>query len=173
MRLRIRLLLLIVKSLFTSRRSGESVLHFCVLPPDCVIKYMGNDRYHAFMDCGRLDLLFHLTGWSILLKKKYSPFVYTCHIMYRKPLRLFTRFTLRTRLAHIDGYYFWMEHIFEQDGQVMATGISKNGICQSNKLMTTHDVLKRFRGHLDLSSYEDIGKAAISQSEHFLRRIQW
>lgn len=176
MRLRLRILFIIIKSLFGIKRRGcpsESSLNFFVLPSDCVVKYMGNDRYHAFLDCGRIDLLLQLVGLKVVFKKKLSPFVYTCHIMYRKPLKVFTKFNLRTRLVNIDGYYFWMEHIFEQNGQVMAMALSKNGLCHSKKIVATNRLDELFVVKFDFSMYDDATTDPVRKAEQFLRRIQW
>ena len=128
MRLRFRLLKMILAAIFRKRNfdmSDESVLHYIVMPWDCDIKLVSNDRYHAFMDLGRIDLIIRFGWWRIILKNKWEPFVKTADIRYRYPLRLFQRFTLRTRMMYWDKDYFWMEHSFERKGKTMATEIGR------------------------------------------------
>lgn len=175
MRLRIRLFLFIVKSIFIRKDKWQrdSLLHFCVLPSDCVVRYMGNDRYHAFMDCGRIDLLIRLVGWKVIIRKNLRPFVYTSHIMYRKPLEIFTPFRLRTRIIHRDNYYFWIEHAFEQNGQVMAMAITKNGLCNYKKMMATKTIAGFCRIDFSGSPENPVQETAINDTERFLRRIHW
>ena len=62
MRLRLRLLLLIIKTLWRkpSKVLVESVLSLRVLPNDVDITKITNDRYVALMDLGRMDLAFRL-----------------------------------------------------------------------------------------------------------------
>ncbi|WP_431217166.1 acyl-CoA thioesterase [Puia sp. P3] len=153
--------------------TGQSILHFTVMPWDCVIKLMGNDRYHAFMDMGRMDLLLRVGGWHVLVTKKLQPLVHTAHIRYRYPLSLFRPFILRTRLVYIDGTSFWMEHIFECRGVTMATAISKNVLASSDRVMPTRRIMQS----LDLSSFEPLYSdqhiSKISAVDKILRAMQF
>jgi len=128
MRMRIRVLmvwlnaLLRLKSVSTSK---QSVLSFRVMPWDCVIRYMGNDRYLCFMDLGRMDLAYRL-GWvNILRKKNLQPQVVGCFARYYRPLRCFDHFVLRTYLVHTNGVSVWLAHYFEKNGVIYCSAISK------------------------------------------------
>jgi len=128
MRMRIRFLfvwlnaLLRLKSVSTSK---QSVLSFRVMPWDCVIRYMGNDRYLCFMDLGRMDLAYRL-GWvNILRKKNLQPHVVGCFARYYRPLRCFDRFVLRTYLVHTNGVSVWLAHYFEKNSVIYCSSISK------------------------------------------------
>ena len=120
----------------------ESILRFIVMPWDCVVKLAGNDRYHSFMDVGRIDLVLRM-GWGRgIVKYKWNPFVLTAHIRYRYPLKVFQKFKLRTKLIYWDKQYFWMEHIFECKGRILATAISKNGATNKNGIVSTESVFQ-------------------------------
>lgn len=174
MRMYTRLVWLLLVAFFRWHSfTGESVLHFRVMPWDCVIKLMGNDRYHAFMDIGRLDLLLRFGGWQFLLANKLQPFVYTAHIRYRYPLSLFRSFILRTRLIYVDGTSFWMEHIFECKGVTMATAISKNGLTCDNRIMPTRTIMEVHELHNFIPFYSDQHIAKLRAVEKILRAMQF
>ena len=145
MRLRIRFIFQIIRSFFSKKLApddrGQSFLTFRVLPTDCVLKYMGNDRHHAFMDCGRIDLMLQYLKLSEVIRYKICPFVYTVDILYSEPIRLFSRFTLVSTLVDWDKHFFWIEHHFVQQGRVVATAISKNGIKYQGRVIPPTDLL--------------------------------
>jgi len=122
--------------------TAESVLRFRVLPWDCVWRFVGNDRYHAFMDLSRIDIIVRTGWWRVVLKNRWAPFVRMADIRFRAPLGMFQKFTLRTRIIYWDEYGFWLEHIFESKGRVVASAISRNVTRKSRALVTTTEALR-------------------------------
>ncbi len=173
MRLRLRLLRVILFALFRNHDltyTSESVLHFTVMPWDCVVKLVGNDRYHSFMDLGRIDLLVRMGGMNSLLSQKLQPFVHTAHIRYRYPLAMFQSFVLRTRLVHSDSRYFLMEHIFQCGKKIMATAVSKNGLTQQNRIIPTNRITRFING--EQIPYAEANISIINAIEKILRSLQ-
>jgi len=173
MRMYIRLLHIILVAL--SRKSdlpydGESVLHFTVMPWDCVVQFMGNDRYHAFMDLGRVDLLMRLGAWEPIIRGRLQPFVANVHIRHRHRLAMLRRFTLRTRLIHADNRFYLMEHIFQSGEQIIATAISRNGLTRNGKIAPTDGILHSFGYKRKTRGDETMG--ALRSVEKLLRGIR-
>jgi acyl-CoA thioesterase FadM len=105
------------------------------MPWDCVLRYMGNDRYHSFMDLGRLDLAFRL-GWvKTIYKNWWAPQVIGCHIRYESPIGLFDQFFLRTYIIRTDGACVWMAHQFEKDGTICSSAISKMVVVSKSRIV--------------------------------------
>jgi acyl-CoA thioesterase FadM len=173
MRMYGRLFTIILAALLRDKNmtlAEESILRFLISPWDCVVKLAGNDRYHAFMDLGRIDLMIRLGGWHTLLSERLQPFVHTAHIRYRYPLRMFQGFILKTRLAHTDSSFFVMEHIFQSGPTVMATAISKNGMTYKGRIVPTKDIL----GHIEGSGlpYSEKNISVLQAVEKLLRGLQ-
>ncbi|MDO6430928.1 thioesterase family protein [Flavitalea sp. BT771] len=148
MRLRLRLLHIILAALCRNHNlpfNGESVLHFNVMPWDCVLRFVGNDRYHAFMDLGRIDLLIRLGAWDTVIRERLQPFVLTADIRYQNRLSMFQSFVLRTRLVHSDKKFFLMEHVFQCGQKIMATALSRNGLTQGSRIVSTAQILQCIR----------------------------
>jgi len=127
----------------------ESVLRFVVMPWDCVLKFVGNDRYHAFMDIGRIDLIIRIGWWKIIWRHQWEPFVRTADIRYRYPLRMFQRFTLRTRIIYWDEYHLWMEHSFERRGRTVAVAISKNLAKNKKGVVSIEEALRLLKRDIE------------------------
>lgn len=173
MRLYFRLFRIVLSALCSRHDfpfNGDSMLHFTVMPWDCVLTLVGNDRYHSFMDLGRIDLMIRLGAWNALISERLQPFVQTAHIRYRYPLRIFQPFKLRTRLVYTDSRYFWMEHVFQSRNKVMATAISKNVLISHNKIMPTAHILGRIQAKIFF--YPDTRIAVVNALESLLRSIQ-
>jgi acyl-CoA thioesterase FadM len=163
-----------IAALFRKRifnTTDESVIRFIVMPWDCVFKLVGNDRYHAFMDIGRIDLIMGF-GWGrIMWKKKWNPFVRNVDILYRYPLQRFQRFKLRTRMIYWDEQYFWMEHIFERKGQIFASAISKNSANSRKGVVRTREALRLLNRDLQRPTCPEKIQA-INDAEELLKKIQ-
>ncbi len=140
MRMYLRLLLVILLSSFRRQNlaiTDESVLELTCMPWDCVLRYLGNDRFYAFMDLGRVDLLFRL-GWArAVLKKKWNPFVVTSYIQYRCPVGMFQKVTVHTKLIYWDSRFFWMEHEIKQNDTTLASALSKNAARSRRGIVST------------------------------------
>ena len=148
MRLTLRLLLLALTACCRKKNcslTDESVLRLWVFPWDCIVRFVGNDRYHAYMDLGRVDLILRIGWGKIIWKNNWAPFVRTADIQYRQPLRMFQRFNLRTRIIYWDEYHFWMEHVFERKGQILSIALSKNVAKGKKGPVATQEAIRQLK----------------------------
>ncbi len=116
MNLIIRLLRVIITSLLRPRLGmlESSTLSFRVMPTDLDLNmHMNNARYLSFMDLGRTDLLLRAGMLSIVHRERWKPVVGSIDIKYRRPLRPFQRFTLRSRLLCWDEKWLYLEQWIE------------------------------------------------------------
>ena len=124
MRLRLRLLWLIIASLWRKRMNAldESVLSFIVLPNDIDIYKITDDRYLAITDLGRVDLTLRTGLAKTLIKRKWVPLATYASMRFRYPLKVFQRYQLRSRIVFWDDETFYLQHIFQRHGRIVATG---------------------------------------------------
>jgi acyl-CoA thioesterase FadM len=175
MRLRFRLCLIIMKAFCKRKgqdRGKQSSLRLRVMPWDCVWRLSGNDRYHAFMDLGRIDLAIQM-GWDkAILKNNWRPFVAAVHIWHSHPLKCFDPFVLHTRLLYCGKYAVWLEHIFESKGRKVATAISKNVAISGKTLVPVGTILPFFNEYpADKGCLDNID--ALQKAESVLRQVSW
>lgn len=133
----IRLLRVIVAALFHDRLGAfeEGVLAFRVMPADIDINlHMNNARYLAMMDLGRWDLILRSGFWRRVLKDKLQPVIGGAVVRFRRPLRPFQPFVLRTRQITWDARWLYLEQDIESGGrlacsaQVRVAFLRANGI---------------------------------------------
>lgn len=173
MKLRFRLLCIMAAALFRQRdfeHGDTSSLQFILMPWDCGITRASNDRYLAFMDLGRIDIAIRLGWWKIMVKKRACPFVITVHIRYSSSLKIFQRFVLHTRIIYWDRQYIWMEHIFEQNGKMVATAISKNLARITNGVKRPGAIFQLFPNELE-SPMKNEQVILFDAVDQFLRNI--
>lgn len=129
MRLRLRLLLLVFASFFRQRLRlvDENVLRLCVLPNDVDVTRLSSDRYLPLMDLGRINIVLRAGLFRSLVRNRWIPVARVVSMRYRHPLRIFQRFSLRSRVAYWDAEWAWIEHRFERHGRTTAIGIVKVG----------------------------------------------
>ena len=124
MRLRLRLLFLVITSLWRRPMgvTDESVLAFRVLPNDVDVTRITNDRFIALMDLGRMDAAFRVGLLGVMFRRRWVPVATFDTIRFRYPLKLFQRYLLRTRVVWWDETTFYFQQIFERKGRPVATG---------------------------------------------------
>lgn len=124
MRLRLRLLLLLLSSLWKKPKYGldEFVLNLRVLPNDIDITKITNDRFLAVMDLGRMEVAFRTGLLKSMFKNKWVPLTTLETIRFRYPLKVFQKYQLRTRIVWWDDTTMYFKQVFERKGRVVATG---------------------------------------------------
>ena len=128
MNLIFRMLRVIAAALVRSKLGplDESAVRFVVWPNDLDANlHMNNGRYLTVMDLGRVDLLIRSGLLRVLMRRRWGGVVASATIRYRRPLNLFQRYELRTRLLGWDERWVFMEQRFVRGGDLVATAVVK------------------------------------------------
>lgn len=123
MNLWFRLLKVLILAVLRRRLSmtDQSVLRFWVWPNDLDINvHMNNARYLALMDLGRFDLILRGGLWRPMARKGWQAVIGGALVRYRRSLKPFQRFTLRSRMLCWDERWIYIEHRIEAEGGVPA-----------------------------------------------------
>lgn len=98
---------------------AESKVSFRVWPNDLDTNFhMNNGRYLTLMDLGRLDLLLHLGAVRIVFKKKWFPVLAGLQVRFRRPLNLFQKFEISTRIVTWDAKWIFLEQKIRRGGDL-------------------------------------------------------
>ena len=143
MRLRLRLLWIILTSLFRKPivNLDEGVIELRVLPNDVDITKITSDRYTALMELGRIDYTFRTGLGNVMIKNKWMPVATFNTIRFRYPLKIFQKYQLKTKIIWWDDTTLYWEQTFEREGRIVATGhvcatlMDKNGIISSKDIL--------------------------------------
>jgi acyl-CoA thioesterase FadM len=123
MNLWLRLLWLLATARFRGRLQpplDTSALPFRVMPHDLDTSlHMNNGRYWTLMDLGRTDLMLRMGLWRAVLKNGWTPIVSAGKIRFRRELRLWRAFTLKSRILCWAETWAVIEHriVSRRDGR--------------------------------------------------------
>jgi len=112
-----RFFLMMLASRFRSRIGplDESVVRFTVLPNDCDVNiHLNGGRFLSFMDISRADLIARTGLLRPMLKRGWRPVMGGAVVRYRREIRPFERFRIRSRVIGWDEKWFYVEHIVEK-----------------------------------------------------------
>jgi acyl-CoA thioesterase FadM len=91
----------------------EDSLELRVWPNDIDFNlHMNNARYLSLMDYGRIHHLARIGLLTYVVRQRWKPMVGAVWVTYRRSLRLFSRFTIVSRMVCWDERWFYFEQTF-------------------------------------------------------------
>jgi acyl-CoA thioesterase FadM len=91
----------------------ETEITMRVLPVDLdLLMHVNNGVYFSFMDFGRWDMIFRNGSYDLAQKNGWYSVVAGETIKFKRSLKLWDKFTLKTRIIGQDEKYFFIEQIF-------------------------------------------------------------
>jgi acyl-CoA thioesterase FadM len=125
---------------------GTSAIALHVWPTDLdLMLHMNNGRYLSLMDLGRVDLMVRAGFWQLAKRRGWYPVIASSLIDYRRPLTMFQRFELRTRVAGWDERWVYMEQQFVRQGTIAAAATVKTAIRSASGAVPTAEALAAMR----------------------------
>ena len=113
-----------------------------VLPNDLDVQmHMNNGRFLSIMDLGRLDLIVRLGFWKVARQRGWYPIVGSVKFDYRRPLTVFQKFDMTTRIVGWDERWVFVEQEFHSGGKLCAHAMFKTMIRSKDGLVTPQDVM--------------------------------
>lgn len=113
-----------------------SRLKLRVLPTDLDINFhMNNGRYLTLIDLCRMDLFLRTGLLRLMFKYRWAPAISSLTMEFRKPLKLFQRYTLRSRIIRWDRRLVFSEHEFLVGKRVIARGTSNTCLVARNGIV--------------------------------------
>lgn len=109
-----------------ARAFDETEITMRVLPSDLdLLMHVNNGVYFSFMDFGRWDMIFRNGSYDLAKKNGWYSVVAGETIKFKRSLKLWDKFQLRTRIVGHDEKYFFIEQKFFLKDQEMARGLVK------------------------------------------------
>ncbi|HYS56238.1 MAG TPA: acyl-CoA thioesterase [Thermoanaerobaculia bacterium] len=139
-----RLIRIILLNLLRRRRHvlDESVLRFRVLPTDMDLNFHLNDgRYVSLTGLARVELLLRTGVLRGGVKRGWYPVVGATIIRYRREIRAFEKFVVRSRIAGWDDKWVYFEHRFEKNGDLAAIAYARGVMRSREGAVPTRDIL--------------------------------
>lgn len=148
MNLYFRLIRILLSSLWRPplRLLEESLVEFRVWPGDLDVNlHMTNGRYLALMDLGRVDLLSRMGALRLVVRRGWRPVAGSAAIRFRRPLKPFQKFQLRTWIVCWDPRWVFFEQRIECGGRVVAEGFVRATVRSAAGAVHTGEILTAMR----------------------------
>lgn len=96
-------------------------IRFYTTPLDIDLNmHINNGRFLSLADLGRLHFLWSVGTLGGILKNGWMPLVGNVDIEYKKSIKLFQRFEVKTQLLYWDEKWFYFQHVFMVGSKVSA-----------------------------------------------------
>ena len=105
------------------------------------LRVMTAFKYAAYMDFIRWEMIARSNLYKEILLKGLAPTLGSQKIVYRKPLKRWTKFTLRLRTMGWDEKWVYHLHKFEQNGDTKAVGVTRALIWKKDKPQILRQIL--------------------------------
>ena len=126
------------------------------------LRVMTASRYPAYMDYIRWELIARSKLYGAIVKRGLAPTLGSQKIIYRKPLKRWTRFTIRLETAGWDEKWVYHTHYFVQNNRVKAIGITRALIWKKDVPHILSDIIAEAGGPRGNKSTSRLGTKALS-----------
>jgi acyl-CoA thioesterase FadM len=122
----------------------EDQLRMHVWPNDIDLNlHMNNARYLSVMDFARTHFLARVRLLDHILRARWQPLVGAVWMTYRRPLALFSAFTITSRLVCWDTRWFYIEQTFAGADGLAAIGWVKGALRDTSSGVDPNSVIAR------------------------------
>ena len=142
----LRLIRVVVKSQFQEKLSFDTEytdsVNLIVLPQDIdPFMELNNGRYVTLLDLGRFSLGGKVNMGSFLKRNNWSLTIVGTYNEYRHRLRLFQRFTLKTKIIGYDEKWFYFFQKVERKGKTHMASVVKFAYTSKEGLVYPKEVI--------------------------------
>lgn len=109
---------------------------------DCEsFRFMANSKYFYYMDLIRYEVVFRSKLYDNTVKKGMFGVLASQKIIYKKPLKMWSKFSITLVLDGWDDKWVYHRQVFEQNNEVCAIGFTKAGFWKDKKAQNIKDIL--------------------------------
>ncbi len=120
----------------------ESNLTFRVWPTDIDVSIMNHAAMMTVMEMGRIDYMVRTGFFKLARKKKWYFPIRGISAQFIRPLKLFQKANLITRIFHVDESWFYIEQKIIRKGKIIAICIVKATVKKGKISVSTNEILK-------------------------------
>lgn len=142
-----RLLLAMIKAKFKTKANPIETfsLSFRVWITDIDVSIMNHTAILTVMETGRIDVMVRSNFFKIASKNKWYFPTQAINVQYYRPLKLFQKAKLYSRISFVDEKWIYVEQKIMRKGKVIATCLVKNTIKKGKETVPTSEVMKALK----------------------------
>ena len=116
---------------------------FRVGPFDCDgLRVMTAYKYTVYMDLIRWEVIARSKLFGAVVRRGLAPTLGSQKIIYRRPLRIWSKFDLDLEPAGWDDKWLYHIHYFRQDGELKAVGVTRSLIWKRDIPHALEDIMR-------------------------------
>ena len=140
----IRLLSTIIVSKFKKKlKVTDTVVNsFRVWITDIDISIVNHASIMTIFETGRLELMVRSNFFKVASKNKWYFPTQAISVQYYRPLMLFYKAELYTRISFVDEKWIYVEQKIERHGKIVAACIVKNTIKKGREIVPNSEIMK-------------------------------
>lgn len=122
----------------------DSTITFRVWPNDLDLNgHLTNSRYFALMDAARYDMVIRSGTWAVWKANGWFPVVASQRIRFRRSLRPWVKYTIRTRTLGWDERNLYIGQVFERNGEVCAEATIRAAILSKSGRVAMTEIMEK------------------------------
>jgi acyl-CoA thioesterase FadM len=140
----IRLIFGLIQAKFRSKIQATQTtsLSFRVWITDIDISVMNHAAILTVMEVGRIDFMIRTNFFKIANKNKWYFPSQALTVQYYRPLKVFQKAKLLTRISYVDEKWIYLEQKIIRDGKAISACLVKSTIKKGRETVPTSEILK-------------------------------
>jgi acyl-CoA thioesterase FadM len=140
----IRLIFGLIQAKFRSKVQATQTtsLSFRVWISDIDISVMNHAAILTVMEVGRIDFMIRTNFFKIANKNKWYFPSQALTVQYYRPLKVFQKAKLLTRISYVDKKWIYLEQKIIRNGKVISACLVKSTIKKGRETVPTSEILK-------------------------------
>lgn len=118
----------------------ESKINFRVWITDVDANIMNHAPMMTVMEMGRIDFMVRCGFFSIARRKKWYFPLKSISVQFLRPLKVFQKANLITRVFHADEKWIYLEHQIIRKGKIIAICIAKATVKKGRETIPTKEI---------------------------------
>jgi acyl-CoA thioesterase FadM len=116
---------------------------FRVGPFDCDgLRVMTAAKYPIYMDFIRWELIARSKLYKAIIKRRLAPSLGSQKIIYRRPLKIGSKFDVILESAGMDDKWVYYVHYFQQDDEIKAIGVARTLVWKRDIPTAIADIMR-------------------------------
>lgn len=143
----IKLLLALAQAKFRSKIKGSETtsLKFRVWITDIDVSVMNHAAIMTIFEMGRADYMVRTNFFKIATKNKWFFPNQAINVQFYRPLKIFQKATVYTKMSYVDESYFYLEQKIIRKGKLIASCFA-NGLAKKGRnTIPTSEIIKALK----------------------------
>ncbi|WP_298900088.1 acyl-CoA thioesterase [uncultured Psychroserpens sp.] len=143
----IRLIIAMLTAKFKKKLSGTETVTktFRVWITDIDVSVMNHAAIMTVLETGRIDLMVRSNFFKVATKNKWFFPSQAISIQFYRPLKVFQKADIHTRISYVDEKWIYVEQKIERKGKIVAACIVKNTIKKGRETIPTSEIMKELQ----------------------------